>query len=178
MAVCRFAMLVAPDPLEPGRCVLAQVRSSLAVRQPSLAYQLNAQDGALPTVDWLGPSAFSADELLSERHHRQRPRDRAAVFLEQFLAAGPRSSREIWEAAQKAAFSAPTINRAKPLVGIRSSWVHVDGRPVSYWHLPHQEPPGRESLDPDLRRFFAEAEKKFPPRTPLDEDDFDPQERQ
>jgi hypothetical protein len=50
MAACRFAMLVAPDPQGPGRRILAQVRSSLAVPQPSLVYQLNAQDGALPTV--------------------------------------------------------------------------------------------------------------------------------
>jgi hypothetical protein len=174
MAMCRFAMLVAPDPLGPGRCVLAQVRSSLAIRQPSLVYQINAVDGSLPTVEWLGTSPYSADELLSEGRRSQRPRDRAVVFLEQFLAAGPRTSREVWEAAQKAGLSARTLNRAKPLAKVHSTWVRVDGRPVSYWHLEHHQPPGRELMDPVLRQLFEQAEKQCPERTPLDEDDFDP----
>jgi hypothetical protein len=125
---------VAPDPLGQGRRVLAQVRSSLAVPQPSLVYQLNARDGALPTVAWLGTSPFPADELLADSGRSQRPRDRAAAFLQQLLAAGPRTSHEVWEAARKAHLSAPTINRGKRLAEIQSSRVYVAGRPVSYWH--------------------------------------------
>src|SRR5260370_39339339 len=45
IATCRFAMLVGRDPLAPGRCILAQVRSSLARPEPSLAYQLSAASG-------------------------------------------------------------------------------------------------------------------------------------
>src|SRR5262249_26655405 len=91
VAACRFAMLVGRDPLVPGRCVLAQVRNSLAGPQPSLAYQITAADGGLPAVDWLGPSPCSADELLAGAALRKHgTRDRAAAFLEQFLAAGPR----------------------------------------------------------------------------------------
>jgi len=179
MATCRFAMLVGRDPLAPERCILAQVRSSLARPQPSLVYQLSAVDGALPTVDWFGTSPISADEVLARAGHRGRgPRDLAATFVEQFLAAGPRTSRDLWEAAQKAGLSARTLNRAKKELGIRCQRRHSDGRQVSYWLLPGQEVPGGDSLDPDLRRFFAEAEKKFPPLTPLDEDYLDPDERQ
>jgi hypothetical protein len=174
VAVCRFAMLVARDPLTPTRCVLAQVRNSLAGLQPSLAYQLTAAEGALPTVDWLGPSPCSADELLAGATRTGRgPHDRAVVFLEQFLAAGPRTSRDIWDAAQKAGLSARTLQRAKRGLGIRCRRVYTDGRPVSYWLLADQELPGSRSGDAELDRFFAEMEKQFPPSTPLDEEDLD-----
>ncbi len=42
---------------------------------------------------------------------------------------------------------------------------------ASYWLLPGQETPGNPSPDSELERWFAEMEKQFPPRTPLDEDD-------
>ncbi len=174
VAACRFAMLVGRDPLTPGRCVLAQVRNSLAGVQPSLAYQLTSTDGALPTVDWLGTSPVSADELLAgAARSAHNPRDRATAFLEQFLAAGPRTSHDIWQAAQKAGLSARTVQRAKLGLDIRSRRVHADGRPVSYWLLRGQELPGGPSGFPELDRLIAELEKQYPPRTPLDEDDLD-----
>jgi hypothetical protein len=171
VAVCRFAMLVARDPQTPGQCVLAQVRNSLGPLQPSLAYRLSSSDGGLPAVEWLGTSPVSADELLGGRPRRERPRDRAIDFLEQFLADGPRSSRELWQAAQKAGLTARTLNRAKRRLGIRCRRIYEKGQPVSYWLLQGQELSGGFTGDPELDRYFAEMEKKFPPPTPLDEDD-------
>jgi hypothetical protein len=175
VAACRFAMLVGRDPHQPGRCVLAQVRNSLAGPQPSLAYRLTAADGALPEVDWLGVSPCAADALLAgDRHREHGPRDQAAAFLEQFLAGGPRTSREIWEAAQEASLSARTVQRAKRGLGVRCRRVQRDGRTVSYWLLKGQELTTEQAGVPDdLARFFAEMEKQFPPRTPLDEDEMD-----
>ena len=172
VAACRFAMLVARDPQTPGRCVLAQVRNSLAAPQPSLAYHIISADGAVPTVDWLGTSPLSADALLTRATPGvQGPRDKAADFLAQFLAAGPRTSRDIWQAAQKAGLSARTIERAKKGLGIRSRRVTTDGKTVSYWLLDGQELPEGLSDTPDLDRWLAEMDKQYPPPTPLDEED-------
>lgn len=172
VAFCRFAMLVARDPLTPGQCVLAQVRNSLAPLQPSLAYRLSSSDGNPPTVEWLGTSPVSADDLLGGAPRPQRrPGDRAIDFLLQFLAGGPRSARAIWQAAQKAGLSARTLQRAKRRLGIRCRRIHENGQPVRYWLLRDQELPGGFTGDPELDRYFAEMEKKFPPPTPLDEDD-------
>jgi hypothetical protein len=174
VAACRFAMLVARDPLVPGRCVLAQVRTSLAGPQESPSYQLTAADGALPSVDWLGRSPTSADQLLAGgARGDQGPRDRAAAFLEQFLAGGPRTARDIWEAAQKADLPARTLNRAKRGLGIRSRRVQVEGRPVSHWLLAGQELPAGLSDTQEIDRMLANLERRFPPLTPLEEDDFD-----
>jgi hypothetical protein len=174
VAACRFVMLVGRDPSTPGRCVLAQVRNSLAGPQPSLAYQLTAADGALPTVDWLGPSPLTADELLTgaaRRLHGRRAQ--AADFLEQFLTVGPRPARDIWEAAQKAGLSARTLQRAKRGLGIRCRRVYTDGGLVSYWFLPGQERLASPSDTDEITRRLAELERQFPPPTPLDEEDAD-----
>jgi len=172
VAACRFAMLVGRDPLAPGRCVLAQVRHSLAGSQPSLAYQITAAEGAAPTVEWLGTTPLSADELLVGSGRRDGSRDRAVHFLKQFLADGPRTSRYTWEAALKVGLSERTLNRAKRVLTIRCRRVHVENKPVSYWLLPGQVVPRTGSGDPDdLSERFAELERRFPPRTPLDDDD-------
>jgi hypothetical protein len=172
VAVCRCALLVARDPHVPGRCVLAQVRHSLGAAQPSLAYQIRAEADGLPTVDWLGTSPLSADDLLSGAARRgQGPRDQAADFLAQFLAGGPRTSREIWEAAQEAGLAARTLNRAKKGLGIRCRRVHSDGRPVSYWLLPGQELSAEKFGDDEVGRWLAELERQYPPPNPLDEED-------
>ena len=104
----------------------------------------------------------------------ENPRDQAAAFLAKFLAAGPRSSHEIWKAAQEAGLSARTVRRAKRGLGIRCRRVQRDGRPISYWLLRGQELTTEQTGVPDdLARYFAEMEKQFPPRTPLDEEDAD-----
>ncbi len=93
VAACRSALLVARDPLAPGRCVLAQVRNSHARLQPSLSYQITAADGEMPALEWLGPSPLAANQLLAgAARTAYGPREQAAAFLEQFLAAGPRSA--------------------------------------------------------------------------------------
>ena len=170
VAACRVALLVARDPLVPGRCVLAQVRNSLAALQPSLAYQVTAAAGGLPALEWLGTSPLTADELLAGARREHGARDWAAAFLEQFLAAGPRTADDIWQAGQKAGLSARTLQRAKKGLGIRCRRVHRDGRPVSYWLLPGQQLPDGLSDTQDLDRLLAELERQFPPRTPLEED--------
>jgi hypothetical protein len=172
VAACRFAMQVARDPLITGQCVLAAVRNSLGGPQPSLAYRITAADGGLPAVEWLGASPVSADALLGGRGD-EGARGRAAAFLEQFLAGGPRTSHDIWQAAQKAGLSARTVERAKPGVGIRCRRVHVEGRFVSYWLLPGQQLPAELAGDDDLSPWLEKLERQFPPRTPLDEEELE-----
>jgi hypothetical protein len=124
-------------------------------------------------VEWLGTSALAADELLAATRPERGPRDEAAAFLEQFLAGGPRTSRDIWQAAQKAGLSARTLQRAKQGLGITCRRTYTDGRPVSYWLLPGQELSTGDTDVDELTRQLAELEKQFPRRTPLDEDDPD-----
>jgi hypothetical protein len=127
-------------------------------------------------VDWLGTTPTSADQLLACAARAETvPRDRAAAFLEQFLAGGPRTSRDLWQAAQKAGLSTRTLQRAKRNLDIRCRRIYTDGRPVSYWLLPGQKAPSGLSDFPDVAAWLDQLEKEFPPRDPLDKDDLDPE---
>jgi hypothetical protein len=165
LAACRFAMLVERDPDDASRCVLAQVRHSLSGWQPSLAYQITAAEGALPTVTWLGRSRYSANELLAEAGQQWRPRDRAADFLEEFLAAGPRTYAEIRKAAKKARLAFRTVERAKKVLRIRSQREYRQGEPVSYWLREDQEL-GPEHYDDYVRDYMI---RKLRAGAPMEE---------
>jgi hypothetical protein len=170
VAACRFAMLVGHDPRDHSQFVLAQVRNTLAALQPSLAYRIIGTDKTTASVQWLGPNPHSANELLAGKSRQQNnPRDQAAAFLEQFLAAGPRTSQEIWEAAVKAGLSKRTLERAKRGMEIRCRRVQVDGWPVSYWLLRDQELPAQFAAEIEFDRYIRELEKRYP-RNPLDEE--------
>jgi hypothetical protein len=122
----------------------------------------------------LGASPVSADALLGgSGRGDEGARERAAAFMEQFLAGGPRTSHDIWQAAQKAGLSARTVQRAKPGVGIRCRRVQVEGRFVSYWLLPGQHLPAELAGDDDLSPWLDKLERQFPPRTPLDEEELE-----
>jgi len=122
----------------------------------------------------LGASPSSADELLAGAAHTDcDPRDQAAVFLEQFLAGGQRTSRDIWQAAQAAGLSARTVQRAKRGLGIRCRRIISGGKPVSYWLLRGQEIPAGISDNEEFDRQIAELERQWPPRSPLDDEDLD-----
>lgn len=171
VAVCRYAMLVAPDPVVAGRCVVAPVRHGLAGSPSSLAYRITPGQDGQPALEWLGPTSLSADELLAgAAAGRHRPRDRAAAFLQQYLADGPRPSTEVWAAARKAGHTERTVQRAKRALDIRSQIVHKDGRNQTYALLPGQV---MLTGDPEADAFMlrlAELEKQYPSRTPLDDE--------
>jgi hypothetical protein len=174
LGACRSGWLVARDPEAPERCVLAQVKNNLAPPQPSLAYTVLERDGVL-ALSWLGPARWTADQLLAGAARAPAsaaPRDRAREFLTTILSDGPRTSREIWAAAQEEGLSERTLFRAKQGLEIRTVRVATEGSPVSYWLLPGQQVPAGVAPPAgpaDLEPWLAPLRAKYPPRTPLDD---------
>jgi hypothetical protein len=174
LGVCRSGWLVGRDPGEPDRRVLAQVKNNLAPPQPSLAFTVQAPGGADPRLEWLGPSPLTADELLAgEPVAAAMPRrDRARDFVADFLADGPRTAREVWEAARELGLSERTLYRAREPLQVRVERVQRGTARLDYWLLPHQRlpapPPGGDDV-PDLEQWLAPLREQFPPPTPLDD---------
>jgi putative DNA primase/helicase len=165
---CHSVWLVGRDPGEPQRRVVAEVRNKQAPPQPSLAYRVETGEGGSPTVRWVGRSPWSADQLLSgsPRPSPGVPLAVAQEFLTSFLKEGPRTTHELWAAAQERGLSVSTLNRAKAELSVRSQRVHRDGVQRSYWLLPWQHlPSGNPQWD-----AAVEAMRKYcPPRVPIDE---------
>jgi len=174
LGACRSGWLIARDPLLPERSVLAQIKNNLACPQPSLAYIMNPHASGLATLSWVGPTFWTADQLLARAggapHAFQR--DRACDFLTTFLKEAPRTSREVWAAVQEQDLAERTIRRAKDDLEIRSKRIYADGKPLSYWLLPGQTLPDtviRDQLPSDLEPWLAPLREKFPPSSPLDD---------
>jgi len=173
VAACRVCWLVARDPYLAGQYVLAQPKSNLDPPQPSLAYAVEADESGTARVVWHGPCPWNDVDLLKAAPGRLRVRQRAQAFLSEFLKDGPRTSREIWEAAKKRHLSARTLDRARKRLEIRSVRVGAfTPEQTNYWLLPNQELPRDAGIDEttlELQAFFAEQERRFKGRTPLDE---------
>jgi hypothetical protein len=149
------------------------VKNNLAPPQPSLAYRLDGPKGQTPSLSWLGPSTLTAKQLLAGPA-RTGPRNRASQFVKSFLANGPRSSNDLWSAAQEQGLSKRTLMRAKRHLRVLSRRACRDDVTQWYWLLPGQTLPAAPeapSLTPNLDRYLAELERRNPPPTPLDEDE-------
>jgi putative DNA primase/helicase len=175
ISACRSGWLFARDPHDPRRCILAEIKNNLAPPQPSLVCTISTQEGAPPTVTWAGTSPLTADQVLAASGHGPLPdwpRSRAGDFLERFLRDGPRTSREVWEAAQEEGHAERTLIRAKEDLDIRSQRVYTPDQRLSYWLLPDQKLPATAAPDqaePDLEEWLAPLREKYPPLTPLDD---------
>jgi hypothetical protein len=176
--VCRSTWLVAEDQASPARRVLAQVKNNLVPPQPSLAFEVAQAEGQAPTLSWLGPVPTTAEELVgATRRHGPAPvkRKAAVTFLTELLSGGPMKVRDIWERVLKEGRSPKTVRSARDDLGIQSRTVREDGRNITYWLLPGQRLPVGDRRDAEMDEFdrqLRELCEQFPPKTPLEDDDF------
>jgi len=166
---CRSAWLVAHMPDGDGRCVMAQQKNNNAPTQPSLVYEVCAAGDGQGKVVWHGATHWTDEDLLSRRRQRPTPeRDEAMAFLREFLADGPKTSRQIWAAAAKHGHTKITLRRAarKLKLEFKSIWQKDDR--LSYWLLPGQKPP---PVDPstDIEPWLGPMREQFPSASPLDD---------
>jgi hypothetical protein len=158
IAACRLAWLVGRDPQRDERCVLAQTKNNYAPKQPSLMYTLSRVG---PGIEWHGPCAWSAADLIGRR---ERPcRRRARDLLRQFLSAGPRQVFEVHEAARANRISRGTLRRAKGELDIRHERISSKGKRLDFWLLPGQELPAGLSDTPLADAWVEDWAKKYPP---------------
>jgi hypothetical protein len=177
LGVCRFAWLVAEEAEKPGRRVLAQVKNNLAPPQAALAFEVVQPADGSPALNWLGPVAATADELVRPVRRRGRPpvqRLNAMAFLKQELANGPRPVSEIWQRSVDLNMSSKTVYNASKDLAVRSEMVMEDNRRVTYWLLPGQALPGHDKPEEEMdviERALKDMREKYPPKTPLERDD-------
>jgi hypothetical protein len=154
LSACGSGWLIARDPHEPERRVLVQVKNNMAPPQPSLAFAVQTQEGAPPTLTWHDPSAIAP--AISWRRCSATARSPRVKF-------GPWHKSKSWP-------SEP-CSGAKEDLGIEIMRVMVDGKQLIYWLLPGQQLPPSvppEVIPPSLEEWLAPLRAEFPPSTPLD----------
>ena len=164
VGAARSALLVAKDPEDEERRIVASVKSNLSKPPASLAYRVEEAPNGAPRLSWEGEVEITANELLAAQAPEAeggRPRDEAVSFLARYLASGPRFSDAVLRDAQAARISEKTLRRAKETLGVVAVKAGFSG--AWKWRLPEDghEPPkvvtrGRDHLRPEVATFGDE----------------------
>jgi archaellum biogenesis ATPase FlaH len=154
VGAARAGLLVAADPDDAERRVLASVKSNLAPTPESLTYRLvGSGDFGVARVQWEGASAHTARGLLAEPADDDGVKSEAMKWLEDYLLQnGSVRSADAKSEARKAGIAEATLKRAAKSLGVQI----VDrGFPrQTWWSLPAvgSTPPngalGSQNLDP------------------------------
>jgi hypothetical protein len=174
IASCRVSWLVAPHPYLGRQYVVTQPKNNLDPPQPSLEYTIESTAQGIARITWQGKSTCADADVFRGTPSRLHVRIQAQGFLLDFLKAGPRTTREIWEAAKMLPFSHRTLERARDRLDIRSVQVNRGTmEQTNYWLLPGQELPTDKGINEDDLVVDASLTKlvaTWPVRTPLDEE--------
>ncbi|MCC6131408.1 MAG: AAA family ATPase [Acidobacteria bacterium] len=155
----RVVLLVAKDPEDEERRILAVVKNNLAKFPDSLAFRLQSV-GHVARVEWDSePVSYTADELLAvsaqdpdsqeERDEKRTAKKAAAEWLTDLLMDGPVPSEEIPDIAKKAGLSWATVRRAKETLGVVSQRIGPGRNAPWEWRLPEPIRKGRNFGQPE-----------------------------
>lgn len=115
IGAARAGLLVALDPEDDTRRVLAVTKNNLAAPVPALAFRLVADtERGCARIEWDGETGHTADQLLATPDSEERTAgDDAADFLTECLAAGPLPAAEVKRLARAAGLAERTVDRAR-----------------------------------------------------------------
>ena len=135
----RAGLLVAPDPKDETRRVLAMSKSNLGPIPPSLAYRI-VPVGDTSRVEWEGEVDCSAKALLAVQREDGAPAgpgEEAESFLREVLADGPAPARDVQRQAKEVGISYATLRRAKDRLEVHATKLggRFGGDPAWYWEL-------------------------------------------
>jgi hypothetical protein len=138
IGAARSGLLVAKDPDNPNRRILAGTKSNLAKLPSSLAFDLTPADNGALRIGWMGESAQTAESLLAVPKDGE---ERGAVcdaveVLRTILSAGQRKADDVRREARKAGISERTLARAKSALGVKSRLVGFGRDGEWSWYLP------------------------------------------
>jgi hypothetical protein len=151
IGAARAGLLVAEDPADPARRVLAHAKSNLAPRQKSLRYRLEpvAEFGCCRLV-WGGASEWSADDVCDapsrkEKEEREEAGSKLAAAVE-FLSAelknGPRVVEELRGEAKVLGLSWHAVRRALKVLRVVTTFPRYTSSCKHEWSLPTGESAG------------------------------------
>jgi hypothetical protein len=147
VGAARAGLLVAPDPDDDGRRILAMTKSNLAKMPDALAYRLvNDELYGVARVKWDGASKHTATDLVRPRvDEDEAPALAEAVrVLKEILADGPLAAGNVKRLAATAGVAERTLQRARHALGVTARR-HGFGPGAHYvWTMPADPPQGGE----------------------------------
>lgn len=141
IGAARSGLVVGQDPEDETRTILAVAKANLGPKPPSLAYRIVGAANGAGRVDWLGPTAHTAKDLLREppSQEERSQTDQACDVLRRLLADGKVDARQARrEVVEGVGVSPRTVDIAKARLGViaEREGFGPGGRWV--WRLPHR----------------------------------------
>jgi hypothetical protein len=131
IGAARCALLLAPDPDDAERRILASTKDNLGLPPPSLAFRLLSSPGSdVARVVWEGESQWTAGQLLRESASGVPTHSLLAdarEWLRAALADGPRSARDILREARDAGIGRDLLYAARKLESVAIAKERVPG---------------------------------------------------
>ncbi len=112
VAAVRSALLVGKDPSSENQKALAQLKTNLGPRAPTLRYRIESS-GSVARIEWSGVTHLAADDLQRPNPTGSGALDQAGAFLLSELAAGPKPSVLVFSRAEALGLSEKTLRRAR-----------------------------------------------------------------
>jgi hypothetical protein len=159
IGLARVSLLIAKDPENEDRRILAGIKSNLAPLPPSLSYVID-NCGDIPKIAWGGTCSHTADALLAvpQTPEEKSAFDEAKEFLLEILAKGMINANEILKEAKRAGISEKTLKKAKKALAVRSEKSEFGGG--WFWRLGDEE--GQESPKGVIKNIWTSSENLAP----------------
>jgi len=144
IGAARSGLVIAPDPEDADRRILAANKHNLSRAAPSLVFRVGTAPNGAARVVWGGTSSLSAGDILREPADPEQRSllSEAEEFLLKELKDGPVAAELVKKDARAAGVSERTLKRAKRVLGVGSD-KESDGS--WSWVPPEQEPEGGQS---------------------------------
>ena len=121
IGAARSAFLVCEHPTDSSTKLVVHIKHNIAKRGQTQTYEITGEEGEMATLNWLGPSDITIDDLIStEGATRMSALDEASQFLRVFLKNGPQPSTKVEKEAAARDISPKTMERARRALGVSS----------------------------------------------------------
>ncbi len=143
IGAARAGLLVARDPEDEDRRILAVTKNNLAAPVPALAFHLLPdEEHGCARVSWDGQTTHTAAQLLEHVDPEERSAgDEAVDFLLEILRDGPVPAKKVKASAREAGIAERTLDRAKKRAGVAAKREGFGSEGTWYWALSASESP-------------------------------------
>ena len=170
--LARSVLLLARDPLNSQRSVVAHSKGNMAHDVPSLVFMAvpATRGGGGTRAEWLGSYEVTAKQLLAARETEEGSSiHEAAEFLRSFLRDGPRRTTEAIHEAALIPIAKRTLDRAKRFLGVQVDRIGFGPNGHYEWRLPEfttlQTIEQRQGIVEFNQRLMAPRKRRIIPKS-------------
>ena len=158
IGAARAGLLVAPDPEDEGRRVLALTKSNLAKMPQALAYRLvDDERYSCARVVWDGVTSHTATDLLRPPDPDAAPQQAEAVaILREILTEQPMLARNVERLAAQAGIAKTTLHRARKSLGVITRREGYGPGSYYVWSMPSTSSPAENPETHDMHAVDSE----------------------